>query len=93
MDLSDAAVAQVLDELAEPPIVECVECGADIVLTQHAKACTSMAREAVGARDSRNPVRFGTDPAASWMGGASAAHAVRVRWSHRHRWTRRDSHT
>lgn len=46
MDPSAAAVAQALDELAKPPIVECVECGADIVLTNRARLyCSEVCRQ------------------------------------------------
>lgn len=37
MDPSNAKLAQALDDLASPPIVDCVECGTAIVLTNRAK--------------------------------------------------------
>ena len=37
MDLSEAKIAQSLDDLASPQVVDCVECGAAIILTNRAK--------------------------------------------------------
>ena len=37
MDPSDAKLAQALDDLASPVLVNCVECGASIILTNRAK--------------------------------------------------------
>ena len=37
MDPSAAKLAQALDDLASPPVVDCVECGTAIVLTNRAK--------------------------------------------------------
>lgn len=37
MAFSDADLARALDELSSPPIVDCVECGTEIVLTNRAK--------------------------------------------------------
>jgi len=46
MDPSDAKLAQALDDLASPVVVDCVECGAAIVLTKCAKLyCSDVCRQ------------------------------------------------
>ena len=46
MDPSDAKLAHALDDLVSPVVVDCVECGAAIVLTKHAKLyCSEVCRQ------------------------------------------------